>query len=138
MTSGLFYDISLVEDEEDFTTDPCDKCKIIVTDEDERYFPENWTDKYPRGTMFCSDCLIEEEEEEKQLYKNSLIKLTDKIIEPRKLTIEEEEEEVDRYCCYCKKKLDWEDGDFDGFDKDELIRCGECYELDVGSVRRGR
>jgi len=50
------------EEEEDFTTDPCDKCKKIITDEDDRHFPENWTDKYPMGTMFCGDCLNEEEE----------------------------------------------------------------------------
>tara|TARA_R100001163_G_C4903758_1_gene91187 strand:+ start:124 stop:534 length:411 start_codon:yes stop_codon:yes gene_type:complete len=50
------------DEEEDFTTDPCDKCKKIITDEDDRHFPENWTNKYPMGTMFCSDCLNEEEE----------------------------------------------------------------------------
>ena len=63
MELGEYYETQKEEEEEDFTTDPCDKCKKIITDEDDRHFPENWNDKYPMGTMFCGDCLNEEEKE---------------------------------------------------------------------------
>lgn len=41
----------------------CDKCNHFEEDEDNIFYPENWTKKYPMGYKLCSDCVNEDDEE---------------------------------------------------------------------------